>query len=228
MSIPQSEYKNQKCACFVEIERLESENARLKGELKNCEKFATDYEEQVTRLKSELENVHRACDAIEKERTDYLHDCDPWKNIADQLAGVLKRSHPYCRDDQHTSLLAQMRQGLTEEGMVELSKFLQNRQSVDQFVVANPYLQGKPEKIMNEQSKSNLPEWVIRIREHYFLKECDGDCGRPEKLIEALSIAIEALEAIRCIQSDGSNGIEACQGEAEEAMQRIAKLGESK
>ena len=75
MSIPESEYKNQKCACFIEIERLESENVRLK---------------------SELENVHKACDAIEKERTDYLHDCDRWKALADQLAGVLRRSHPDC------------------------------------------------------------------------------------------------------------------------------------
>jgi predicted RNase H-like nuclease (RuvC/YqgF family) len=84
------------------IQFLKSENARLKDELKNCEKFATDYEQQVQLFKAELdraiESLNHEEHTIEGERISIpseswnrlIKDRDRWKSLAAKLAEALK------------------------------------------------------------------------------------------------------------------------------------------
>ena len=58
----------------------------------NMEIKALESERDRDRLKEELANVHRACEVIEKERTDLIRKCDRWKHLAGELAAALEKT----------------------------------------------------------------------------------------------------------------------------------------
>lgn len=67
----------------------------------------------------------------------------------------------------------------------------------------------------------SLPAWVIEVSKESGASRADYT----PRLVQALLIAWDVLESIQALESDGSNGMEVCQGEAEDAIREIEGLG---
>jgi hypothetical protein len=57
MSIPQSEYKNQKCACFIEIDRLESQLTLAHDHIQNLQTTNGDLTRRYDMAREGLEKI---------------------------------------------------------------------------------------------------------------------------------------------------------------------------
>jgi hypothetical protein len=68
----------------------------------------------------------------------------------------------------------------------------------------------------------SLPKWVEEVSKEKGTNRADFT----PRLINAISIMWDVLESIMDLETDSSSAVEACQGEAEEAMRQVEDLGE--
>ena len=106
MSIPESKYKNQKCACFIELERLEAERDRLKIQDGVHHAQLEEARTEIDRLKAELDQQMWAAKINFDEHSQYQSalrkDRDLWKSKAEKAIELTQEmiAYHFCDDNK--------------------------------------------------------------------------------------------------------------------------------